>query len=1182
MAIDPIKKSSRLLQSRRYTLDTLADGQEAFTQVLDLGSSEIYSQTNLIPTASLPFSGSSQSGATSGVLKFWYRQKLTRGVESDGRQVWFFLNPAGAAGGVDSQTIQTTQLGNFISPKYSIPSLAASNTEISTPGYLATVRTSTDGITFSDPVNTNYYTFDYKNGVLQFSSSGVTPGSGDVYMSVYQYVGRTLASDSTLGYSGSFSGSFQGTSTGSFSGIGSGSFSGSFQGSSTGLFSGSFQGNGSGLTNLPASSIVGLNLSQTATGSVSASVNVGTTSFQITSGSTTLLSLTNTGNLTISGSEFIGNNLTAIGNATVTGSLAVNGVTNLNNNLIVTSTSSLRETFVTGSLTVSQNLVVLGTASFTSVTSSQLNIGTSIITVNTATPAVRFGGLAVTDSGSTGTGRTGSMLWDSQEDRWIYVTPSGSPEGYNSAIIIAGPPNTGSIGNESGLAIGRIMKAVGDDHIGSSLLRETGSTVTVDGALSITGSTLLTAPDGTGTAKYTLLTSQSAWHYSDNVGYPVGANQWGSGLNGSYFNLFTPNTDTATILRFVAGLLSASAPAPTPNTKYYDSINNNSPSLSNSSIAGYVPQGFSGSDITYLNNKGFANTGSTIFNGVGTVYTTLNPTYNFTSVANGSTIVSSSADAQLFNVGTLGTTFNVSGTLNWRFDDNFVQTVTATSQSQILSTRSSIGSSNPGLTIGEISTVNPAVIPNTYQDGKFQNIFDMTFYNAGRSLTSVSSSGWYHVSASIGIQSGSSTYSAFKDNFTKVFAAPISSISIPTQTITFTQSVVTATATSRSFSGAPYLQSATWTYSITSSGVFEPLYFGNSTIFSIGDDSSLVLIGGTTSQVMSAGNISGTSLVFSTSSVQRSTGTIPFRTDRIQSSNTSTFSTSTSDTNISQTGLGTTSYTITSTSYNRSGGTSTTSSVVLFHSASTFGQPLASGSMAYYGRAQGNDPGAVTDNSETFLGETFRLKIDSALLTGSYQNGTKFTTASVDFYNLGALDLQVKPGYLVRPGSNYGYWLADPNTSKTYKFYARAFRVSTAYSTLYVDLGKTLNNWTSTSDGVSVAIIFNSVFGGGNLSGTFGNSNPVLFDISALTSTSILTGQANNDFTNPFAEAINVYGNNGGTLTSTKYGMSLLSGLKQILNPSASPTPYVDFVVLVRYTNQNSFTPVTTITQTNS
>ena len=73
------------------------------------------------------------------------------------------------------------------------------------------------------------------------------------------------------------------------------------------------------------------------------------------------------------------------------------------------------------------------------------------------------------------------------------------------------------------------------------------------------------------------------------------------------------------------------------------------------------------------------NTGSTIFNGVGTVYTTLNPTYNFSSSFGGSTNVSSSADTQLFGLGTTGLVFNVSGGLNWRFDDNFLQTSTATS-----------------------------------------------------------------------------------------------------------------------------------------------------------------------------------------------------------------------------------------------------------------------------------------------------------------------------------------------------------------------------------------------------------------------------------------------------------------------------------------------------------------------
>jgi hypothetical protein len=74
----------------------------------------------------------------------------------------------------------------------------------------------------------------------------------------------------------------------------------------SGSFSGSFQGNGSGLTNVPASGIVGLNLSQVATGSVSASVNVGSTTFQVVSGSSTLLAVDNTGLATISSSINIG------------------------------------------------------------------------------------------------------------------------------------------------------------------------------------------------------------------------------------------------------------------------------------------------------------------------------------------------------------------------------------------------------------------------------------------------------------------------------------------------------------------------------------------------------------------------------------------------------------------------------------------------------------------------------------------------------------------------------------------------------------------------------------------------------------------------------------------------------------------------------------------------------------
>jgi hypothetical protein len=67
----------------------------------------------------------------------------------------------------------------------------------------------------------------------------------------------------------------------------------------SGSFSGSFQGSGAGLNNIPASGIVGLNLSQISTGSVSASVSTGTGSFTVSSGSSTFVFVSSSGNVGI-------------------------------------------------------------------------------------------------------------------------------------------------------------------------------------------------------------------------------------------------------------------------------------------------------------------------------------------------------------------------------------------------------------------------------------------------------------------------------------------------------------------------------------------------------------------------------------------------------------------------------------------------------------------------------------------------------------------------------------------------------------------------------------------------------------------------------------------------------------------------------------------------------------------
>lgn len=150
---------------------------------------------------------------------------------------------------------------------------------------------------------------------------------------------------------------------------------------------------------------------------------------------------------------------------------------------------SFKDVQVTGSLTISQNLTVLGTSSITYITASQLNIQTNTITVNTATPAVRFGGLGVIDSGSAGTGLTGSILWDSQNNVWLYSNPSGSS--YDGALILVGPRNSTGIGNEQGITTNYLYKGDGSHHTTSSRLFDDGTIISVNSNTQITGSLIV-------------------------------------------------------------------------------------------------------------------------------------------------------------------------------------------------------------------------------------------------------------------------------------------------------------------------------------------------------------------------------------------------------------------------------------------------------------------------------------------------------------------------------------------------------------------------------------------------------------------------------------------------------------------------------------------------------------------
>ena len=198
--IDNALKALRLLGGRRYTNDSLNTAQEAFDRTIDIGSLDVYTQDNAIPTSSLPFSGSSQQynvyqSDGNDILRYWFRQRLTKSNTSN--ETWFFMSPIGATNGVTPQLIQDGQQKNFISPKYSVSALANANTEDSTPGYGIKVfkSTSTNSASFgnSEVVSTNDYQFDYKTGVLQFDQNA--PSSNQIiYMTAYQYVGKTRGS----------------------------------------------------------------------------------------------------------------------------------------------------------------------------------------------------------------------------------------------------------------------------------------------------------------------------------------------------------------------------------------------------------------------------------------------------------------------------------------------------------------------------------------------------------------------------------------------------------------------------------------------------------------------------------------------------------------------------------------------------------------------------------------------------------------------------------------------------------------------------------------------------------------------------------------------------------------------------------------------------------------------------
>ena len=730
---------------------------------------------------------------------------------------------------------------------------------------------------------------------------------------------------------------------------------------------------------------------------------------------------------------------------------------------------------------------------------------------------------------------------------------------------------------------------------------------TISGSVFLTGSNHIS---GTIKVNSEGVYSSSTAIFTNNItnGYPT-SNPWGTNLAGSYFNNFDNTTNVSEILRFMSGVMSHSLDVAdaSANTKTFASVDTNETNLGGTdTVDGYLPQSYDSSNATmlYLYTKDWVNEGAQIFQGI-TQYHDNGGTYfiDFDSNSGGSTSVSSSVDTELFGMGGLSSgganAFKVRVSATQSFSDTgSVSTPTAasntfTTQSRLDLTNSTF-STTDGITLTKIATNVPAVIPAAFQDGKFENIGGTSQssgslsrkYHATKGLfTSVSSSGYYRFhDLKVGMASGSGNYQ-FVDGTTKThFWAPIDQISSDIGTNSLSIAQVTQsylTATSRSLSGTPYLVGATYHVSASVRGLFSPMYAASSTL--VDDNIGSVGVGsvagsGIDDVSTSGGTIQTANAVFASDSGSvRATSAIPTRTDVVRFNATYTLSGNTDD-NIQQSATFTDStFTVGVRGRNRASSRSTLETKTIFyHSASTFSQPASSGSLGVYQRAQGYDGGSLTGTTELFTGEDFRIQLNNDVLGF---NGDAFTTT----YDVGRTatrlvgehDLQVKPGFLVEPGGTYRYWYPANYGSGSYKYYIRRFQTSGTKSSMTVNLNSaTLVNWKATTDDrVACALLFKS-----SASGSGGNSElsrARIYDPSETTANLISSSVAHQtDFhLNPFTDALDLYGNTGGSVSSGTYTVPIRNADGMFLDNTDN-----ELYVIVRYAGDP--TPIDDITLT--
>jgi len=582
-------------------------------------------------------------------------------------------------------------------------------------------------------------------------------------------------------------------------------------------------------------------------------------------------------------------------------------------------------------------------------------------------------------------------------------------------------------------------------------------------------------------------------------------------------------------------------------------------------------------------------------------------TNTITANAGGSTDVSSNSN--YFGLGTLtsggATAYSVRVIASQSFSDNYSDSTPDASSTYHTSsfvdyTQSSFGTSN-GLILSKIVTSQPAVIPSAYQDGDFNSvagpISGRKYTGGATTAAAISASGYYKLhDIVVGLKTGSQSDFIYKDGsdgttrfylYTGGLTTDITTGN-PTVAVTSSLSRTSFSATSRSLSGAPYLLTTSYGHDFVSevSKSFDPAFgYGTSVMVNSNPTDTWDNIGSTslsnTTTTVSNSGVSSTGatnyVIDRTRTTKRSSGDDPQIQDIAVASSSFTFSLDSNSDNVGQnrTSNNTLNYSLTFRATGRNWKNSSvtdTTPAESFYDATLFGQSSDSGSLAIYSRAQGYDPTSVNSTTEGFDGEDFRIVLadNVTAFNGAYFTTDSFQTNDEGDAVLGDYDLQVKPGYLVDPGGDYGYWFKENFGSGTYKYYIRRFQKSSGNKTsMTVNLNnKTLVNWNSTSDGIACAIIFKS---GTSAGGNTSISTARLFDPSDTTSNLIESGITTDNHKNPFSSNIDLYGNTGGSVSSNTYTIPMRNSDGMFLDSTDE-----ELYVVVRYKGDPS--PIQSIT----